>query len=690
MIDQKFNRYEIREELGMGGMATVYRAYDPMFEREVALKVLKRELLEDKQLRGRFERETKIIAKLEHTAIVPVYDVGHDNKQLFYVMRYMAGGSLSERIQNGLTAAEIAHVTLRVAAALDYAHGKGIVHRDLKPGNILFDEHNNPFISDFGIAKVAQAATRITNSGIIGTPRYMSPEQARGEEADGRSDLYALGVIMFEMLSGETPFEATTPLAMAFKHATEEPPSVLKVNPNLPAGIEAVLQKALAKKQDDRYNTCGEFAKAFFEIFPDAASPEANLITPPPPRARHIAESATELPLKPAYAPKARPVWMTGVTVALVLLALTFSVYQFMTPLNASTPTPTPAAPTQTLSAPTTAPTHTPAPTETLTPTTIPVDPGVGGADKIALTANNEIYLMNMDGTGIQPLTRTKIPKFDLQWLPGGRELLYGEGKCVYKIDISKPDPKPETIVCFTDSNFEGVRVSPEGKYVAIAIAHRLIVYPFDLQKLSTVKTAFELQSSAEICLDYANVTVKSAQWSADGRNLAILYQGAVGQQLLGDTIRVMQVDQALCKQLDPLILDEIPGKQFVPDGYKAHPILPAYNWDGDRRFLFNTFIRNLVYGHLYLYDMSTGLARKINPVNGICCYSDAIFSPDGTYILLVFQDESLGSDSQTRIYYIPVDQIGTDAVFTPMRLHASFFPNPREDIQIALRPSAP
>jgi serine/threonine-protein kinase len=141
---EKFSRYELREELGQGGMATVYRAYDPMFEREVALKILNRESLNDPQVRERFERETKIIARLEHAAIVPVYDVGRDRDQLFYVMRYMTGGSLVERIQKGsLSLAEIAHILQRIGAALDYAHHKGIIHRDLKPGNILFDEDNH-------------------------------------------------------------------------------------------------------------------------------------------------------------------------------------------------------------------------------------------------------------------------------------------------------------------------------------------------------------------------------------------------------------------------------------------------------------------------------------------------------------------------------------------------------------------
>ncbi len=180
-IPKKFSRYEIREELGIGGMATVYRAYDPLFEREVALKILKRELLNDPQVLDRFERETKIVAKLEHAAIVPVHDVGHDNDQLFYVMRYMMGGSLSERITKGkMSYVEMAHIIQRIGAALDYAHDKSIVHRDLKPGNILFDEYNNAYISDFGIAKFVHAPINLTSSGIIGTPTYHESRTGAG------------------------------------------------------------------------------------------------------------------------------------------------------------------------------------------------------------------------------------------------------------------------------------------------------------------------------------------------------------------------------------------------------------------------------------------------------------------------------------------------------------------------------
>ena len=272
MGEEKFTRYEIREELGRGGMATVYRAYDPLSEREVALKILNRELLEDTQVRERFEREAKIIAKLEHAAIVPVYDVGRDNNQLFFVMRYMSGGSLTKQIQNrSLSLSAIAHVIQRLANALDYAHMRGVIHRDLKPDNILFDENNNVYISDFGIAKLTQASTRLVHSGIIGTPTHMSPEQALGEDVDGRSDIYSLGVILFEMLSGKSPYDARTPLGMVLKHATYPVPRILSINPNLPAGVEAVIEKVMAKERERRYRSGLELANAFVAILPEAA-----------------------------------------------------------------------------------------------------------------------------------------------------------------------------------------------------------------------------------------------------------------------------------------------------------------------------------------------------------------------------------------------------------------------------------
>jgi hypothetical protein len=160
--------------------------------------------------------------------------------------------------------------------------------------------------------------------------------------------------------------------------------------------------------------------------------------------------------------------------------------------------------------------------------------------------------------------------------------------------------------------------------------------------------------------------------------------------QRIGDTIRVLAMDMERCQKVDPLIMDELPGKRFTPDGYERYPILPSYDWDGNQRFLFNSFKRNVGYGELYLYDLSKSAASKIDPIDGVCCYGSAAFSPDGTYILLAFQDVRRGAESETQLYYVPTDQIGSGTKFTPIKLPIQFFPDLRENIQLALRPSVP
>jgi len=673
MEDGKFSRYQIGKELGVGGMATVYLAYDPDFDREVALKILKPELLQNTQVRDRFERETKIIARLELEAIVPVYDMGRDreNNQLFYVMRYMPGGSLSDRMQNGpISPTEIIRIIQRIAPALDEAHKRGVVHRDLKPGNILFDERNNAFISDFGIAKsvnIPMLSTLTNGSGIIGTPRYMSPEQAQAQKVDGSSDIYSLGVVVFEMLIGKTRFDTITPIGLAFRDEHAPVPHLLDTNPTLPAGIQAVMEKVLARDRNLRYATAVGFADAL-----TAALSEP--VTLPKP-----AEQKPPFPLR---------FWLgSGFTfLALILLAL----WGYPKLFPADTPTPEP--PVATI-APSTTPTPLPQtatqmPTEPATATAIPL-PALAGANKIALTSNKEIYLMNIDGSDIESLTQTQLPKFDLQWLPGGEELLYVEGDCVYRINVETARKEPEKLACFNSPDFLGFRVSPDGKQVAISITHRLLVLPFDLKILSSVSSAFELQKLEDLCLDYADVTVKGALWSADGKRLAIRYQSVVYGRI-GDTIRVIQGNWERCQEVALLEWDEFPGDHFVPNGYTRFPLLPSYQWDGSQQFVVNSFIRNDNYGDLYLYDMSSGEARKINPIERACCYGSAAFSPDGTHLLLVFQDVRLGPDSVNQLYFIPTDQIGTGTDFTPLPLPRLFFQNLDENIQLALRPAVP
>lgn len=262
-IPEKIGRYIIKSELGRGGMATVYRAFDPSFDREVAIKVLPREMLHDPQFRSRFEREIKLVAALEHPSIVPVYDVGEEDGQPYFVMRYMPGGSLSNLIEQGkFSIQDTARIVEKIAQGLAYAHRKGVIHRDLKPDNILFDDNGEPFISDFGVAKFAEAAGSLTGSGVIGTPAYMSPEQAQGGEIDGRSDVYGLGVMVYQMLTGQQPYSADTPMGVVVKHITDPVPDILKVMPDLPPELDAIIKTAMAKDKSLRYSNAIELAKA--------------------------------------------------------------------------------------------------------------------------------------------------------------------------------------------------------------------------------------------------------------------------------------------------------------------------------------------------------------------------------------------------------------------------------------------
>jgi eukaryotic-like serine/threonine-protein kinase len=227
MTPEKIGRYQIDGEIGRGGMATVFKAYDPRFERHVAVKVLPREFMHDPEFRARFNREAKTIAALEHPAIVPVYDYGDEEGLLYLVMRYMPGGSLSDRLEQGpLSIEESAEILQRLGSALDRAHSQGIIHRDLKPSNVLFDQYGDAFLADFGIVRVAGSDSNLTASGsLVGTPMYMSPEQVYGDkELDGRSDIYALGIILFQMLTGHLPYEADTPAKMMMKHILDPRP----------------------------------------------------------------------------------------------------------------------------------------------------------------------------------------------------------------------------------------------------------------------------------------------------------------------------------------------------------------------------------------------------------------------------------------------------------------------------------
>jgi formylglycine-generating enzyme required for sulfatase activity len=273
-MEEQIDRYEIRREIGRGGMATVYLAYDPRFKRQVAVKVLPRQFTHDPKYLARFEQEAQTIGTLEHPAIVPVHDFGEHNDAPYLVMRYMAGGSLRDRLWGEpLTLEEILPVLQRLAPALDNAHALGIIHRDLKPANILFDEEGRSYLADFGIARLAESSQTVS---MVGTPAYMSPEQVEAKrKLDGRSDLYALGVMLYELLSGQKPYEADTPTGQMLMHILEPVPDISLVNPDLSPETQQVINKAMAKDPDERYQSAAELVAALGGLLDQAQAPAA-------------------------------------------------------------------------------------------------------------------------------------------------------------------------------------------------------------------------------------------------------------------------------------------------------------------------------------------------------------------------------------------------------------------------------
>jgi len=281
--------YELLEVIGKGGMAAVYRAHQPSMDRDVAIKVMSLDLADEPEFATRFRHEAQIIARLQHPYIVPVYDFGTEGRLTFLVMRLLTGGSLGDELRGGsLSTERVIELTRQIASALDYAHQRGVIHRDLKPTNVLLDEQGNAYLTDFGIAKMigGSTITGLTSPGaVMGTPTYMAPEQWRSEPVDARTDVYALGVIVYQMLLGQVPFSAETPHGLMYQHLDADPPSPRMIKPGLPVGIEPVIRKALAKNPNDRYASAGELARDLENAlrFPVRMPEQTAFEAPPPP-----------------------------------------------------------------------------------------------------------------------------------------------------------------------------------------------------------------------------------------------------------------------------------------------------------------------------------------------------------------------------------------------------------------------
>jgi serine/threonine protein kinase len=264
LVGRTIGRYHILEQIGQGGMSSVFRAVELTTNRTVAIKVISPYLANEPQFKARFEREIRLLRRLQHPNIIPILDFGEAEGLAFIVMPFIATGTLHERLQNGpLDPVQGGRIIDQIASALACAHEDGVIHRDVKPSNVLLDQQGNAILSDFGFARPQDTSQNLTGSALIGTPAYMSPEQCRGEPLDARSDQYSFAIMLYQITTGQLPFDGETPMAVAMKHVSVPLPRPRAVSPSLPEGVELVLIKALAKDPALRFASVKDLNEAF-------------------------------------------------------------------------------------------------------------------------------------------------------------------------------------------------------------------------------------------------------------------------------------------------------------------------------------------------------------------------------------------------------------------------------------------
>jgi hypothetical protein len=342
-----------------------------------------------------------------------------------------------------------------------------------------------------------------------------------------------------------------------------------------------------------------------------------------------------------------------------------------------------PAATATSANTPTTAPTATELPTNT--PEPAPVLLTIGGADKIAYLDGNNIWAANLDGSGLIQLTSDATSKSYLRWMPDGQSLSYLSGKCIQAVTL---EGEVRIVTCFNNSEYlDAFEISPDGTQVVISLDRQLYLLPFDLEGLSQANSHGDLAALATCpeLAPYQRNSARMVRWSRDGSQWAALVIGVLADGRRGDLVNVFAVDNCIA---NPRIQLQFPEPHFTFREYEKNPGLESIAWDGDALFAFHGFTRNDGFGELHIFNMETYAASlSVNPVNGVCCYRDPQWSPDGTHLLFVFQNYLQGADSTAQIYYIPYGSIGTGAAYEPLPLPD--LRDPRAKPWPVLRPAA-
>jgi serine/threonine protein kinase len=633
---------------------------------------------------------------------------------------------------------------IRLAPALDTAHARGVTHRDVKPDNLLFDKYDNVFLSDFGLARLRETIgfANISDGSIMGTPAYMSPEQIQGDrEIDGRSDIYSMGVVLYQMLCGTVPFEGTTAASVMMMHLINPIPPIYDKNKTLPPAIQTVLDTAMAKNPDDRYQSAGEFAKALqavttgvykkplaqkavnsttqepANLSPSSAPPKKSDDSPKQrgtPVAQPVKMNGSNTPvpgellgvrpttaspddaLKPS--PKmphprstARPVsrlqlykripiwgWVLSAVVILVLsltvILWTQGIFPFslkpaynINPDNALIQNSPVAQPTGTVGA------------------SMQMPVILGQADKLAFVKSSDIWVSDLDGSNLDQLTTDGAKKSSLHWSPDGQSVVYTSANCINMVGLQTRQIL--TLTCFAGiSSINAFDISPDGQKVALGLAQtNLYLLPysqlFSLRQTSLPEDILSLSQCSYFAPYNTGEALKAVNWSLNDNRLAMLLS-TPADGVNRDEISILDFSQC---SASPVVVKEILPTFFLFTlrGYYDRPEISGLSWNGNNQLLLNSYLNNAGFGDLQLYSLDQNQSQAVAP-NGSCCYRDAHWSPDGTYLFYSFQSENGGEVS---LYYAPYSKVSQPgSQMTSLALPEGFLASDLESLQPALR----